>query len=186
MKRTYLIITTIITLFFLGCETDNLKDEMATDKENQFVLNETEMLKVAGEVQFGSKTNLKSAAHNSNTKSTTVSQKLYDYKIINESGRPCYYIINYEGGGFIILAADKRSEPLLAYSYESSFPLNEKEIPDGLLEWKENTIKEIKELRNQKRVNDYVMERWNKAMKDGWPSIIPTPGDPPNELEKKC
>src|SRR5690554_487943 len=174
MKNANLILTTIIALFIFGCDkTDTFKDETSIDKQNQFLLNEKEMIQIAGEVQFGCNTNLKS---------TPVSQKLTDYKLINEGGKPCYYILNYEGGGFIILAADKRSEPLLAYSYESSFPLNENEMPDGLLEWKENTIEEIKELRNQDWVNDYVLERWDKAIKDGVPRILPTPGDHPNEI----
>ncbi len=174
MNKAYFIITTIVTLLFLGCDkTDTLEDEISIDKQNQYVLNENEMIQVAGEVQFICNANLKSAS---------VSQKLHDYKLINKSGKPYYYILNYEGGGFIILAADKRSEPLLAYSYESSFPFNEDDMPNGLLEWKENTIEEIKELKNQEYINDYILKRWDKAIKDGVPSIIPTPGDPPGEI----
>lgn len=35
MKKVYLVIITIVALFFLGCDkTDTLKDEMSIDKEN--------------------------------------------------------------------------------------------------------------------------------------------------------
>ncbi|MDR1652791.1 MAG: Spi family protease inhibitor [Prevotellaceae bacterium] len=176
MKQKYLIITAIVALLFLGCNnTDILNDGISIDKENQFLLNEKEMIQIAGEVEFSGNTRLKSIP---------VSKKLFNYKLIKEGGNPCYCILNYEGGGFILLSADKRSEPVLAYSYESSFPLNETDMPIGLQEWTESAIEQIKELRNQAWVDDYVSERWDRAIKDGVPSILPAPisDDPPNEI----
>lgn len=61
MKNANLILTTIIALFIFGCDkTDTFKDETSIDKQNQFLLNEKEMIQIAGEVQFGCNTNLKS------------------------------------------------------------------------------------------------------------------------------
>ena len=47
---------------------------------------------------------------------------------------PSYYIINYAGGGFVIIAADKRVEPILAYSDNGHFLVTAK-LPGGLATW---------------------------------------------------
>ena len=41
-----------------------------------------------------------------------------------ESGEPLLYIFNFEGGGFVIVSADKSVEPVLAYSTTNSFAIN--------------------------------------------------------------
>lgn len=173
MKKLCLIVTTIVSLFILGCDNpDFLNDEIKNDEKNRFLLSESEMIQIA-EVTFRC---------NANLKSSDFSKEVSGYKLIVEDDRPCYYVVNYLGGGFIILSADKRGEPLLAYSYKSYFPLNENEMPDGLLQWKEATIEDIIQLGNQESIDDYTLERWEKALKDGVPSILPTEDDPSNEI----
>ncbi|MDR1793669.1 MAG: C10 family peptidase [Bacteroidales bacterium] len=39
----------------------------------------------------------------------------------NAAGLPLYYVIEYDGGGFVIMAADQRVKPVLAYSPNESF-----------------------------------------------------------------
>lgn len=163
---------------FIACDkTEILKQEISSEDENLFFLKESEMNLIAGEVKVYSN-------DITGLKSTSISNKLKEYILVyDEDGLPSFYILNYEECGFIILAADKRSEPILAFSYETSFPLHEKETPRGLQEWKENSIKDIKELRNQEWAEDYIAKRWDKAIKDGVPSILPIPSeDPPNEI----
>lgn len=63
---------------------------------------------------------------------------------------PSFYIINYEGGGFAIVAGDDRLNPILAYSDESSFPIDEKgSYPSGLVNWLEDTNALVKHVRKQ-------------------------------------
>ena len=47
---------------------------------------------------------------------------------------PSYYIFNYVGGGFAIISADRRIEPVLAYSPTSSFNVTGN-LPPGLTNW---------------------------------------------------
>lgn len=51
----------------------------------------------------------------------------------DDTGKPIYYVINYNEGGFVIVSADKRAIPILAFSETNIFPVN-KEYPDGVKE----------------------------------------------------
>ncbi|MFV0365946.1 MAG: C10 family peptidase [Mangrovibacterium sp.] len=156
----------------LGCEKTDTNDD--SNFNNQFSLSENELLSIAGEMpaEFESDVNLKSA---------NSFKQLIEYKLFLRDGVPYYYVLNYKGGGFIILAADKRSEPLLAYSFDSNFPMDEVNMPDGLIDWKNATISVIDSLRQFNWVEDYVAERWDKAVKDGARPLLPI-GDHPAEL----
>lgn len=43
-------------------------------------------------------------------------------EILSEDGTPLMRVFNYGKGRFIILAADRRANPVLAYSDETNFP----------------------------------------------------------------
>lgn len=136
VKRTIYILVVILSV--LGCEKTDTNNE--PNLNNPFSLSENELLRIVSEMpaEFDSDVNLKS---------TNSFKQLSEYKLFLRDGEPYYFIINYEGGGFIILAADKRSEPLLAYSFDSNFALDEANMPDGLIDWKNSTIGLIDSLR---------------------------------------
>ena len=58
---------------------------------------------------------------------------------MDENKTPLFHVLNYAKGGFIIVSADLRTVPVLAFANEGSFET--KEIPDGVkqiartLEW---------------------------------------------------
>ena len=68
----------------------------------------------------------------------------------DESEHPLFYIINFKEGGFAIIAGDKRSLPILAYSKIGYFDLDSRIIPLGLLNWLEETAEKIRGLRTGK------------------------------------
>lgn len=77
---------------------------------------------------------------------------------------PSMYIVNYDGGGFIIIAADKRIDPILAYSETSSFPITEKLLPEGLLNWLEPVHNAIAEIREANGEQGKLLENiWKKG-----------------------
>lgn len=78
--------------------------------------------------------------------------------IFYESGNaPAMYLINYNGGGFVIISATKTYYPVLAYSDSNSLSLeNFDKINDGLTIWKEEAKLAIKESR------DFSEERVSK------------------------
>lgn len=62
---------------------------------------------------------------------------------------PSLYAFNYDGGGFIILSADKRHLPILAYSETNTFDTtNFSEM--GVSQWVEDRKLEIEDLRNNR------------------------------------
>lgn len=61
------------------------------------------------------------------------------------SGTPAMYLINYNGGGFVIISATKSYYPILAYSDNNSLRAeNINNINDGLTMWMEGTKLAIK------------------------------------------
>ena len=63
-------------------------------------------------------------------------------EVYDDNGDITSYIVNYKSSGFIIIAADNRINPILAFSDSGTFPLDEDFYPAGLTEW----MSEIKEL----------------------------------------
>ncbi len=60
--------------------------------------------------------------------------------------KPTMYLFKYEDGGFVIISADKRMSPVLAYSKFGDFVLNEEEMPPGLVDWIYSTDHSINSL----------------------------------------
>jgi len=83
---------------------------------------------------------------------------------VKPDNRPTsFYIINYEGGGFIILAADKRIDPILAYSKDNPFPFEKKRLPEGLLNWLEGVHETIQEIRKENpEQGELLANNWKK------------------------
>jgi Spi protease inhibitor len=51
------------------------------------------------------------------------------------AGAPALYVFNFKGGGFLVLAADKRQEPVVAFSEEGDFDpqgLRDGQAPEGV------------------------------------------------------
>ncbi|MDT0677295.1 Spi family protease inhibitor [Autumnicola musiva] len=72
--------------------------------------------------------------------SNFINKKIEEHLVVNPDGKnPTSYIMNYEGGGFIIVSADDRTIPILAYSEKNKFPFNRNDtLPANLLNWLES------------------------------------------------
>lgn len=95
-------------------------------------------------------------------------------EISDEFGNIVYYIINYENGGFVIISADNRLSPILAYSELNTFTVNPNDYPLGLVSWLDaikNKVKEIRKSNSPQKPE--IKHRWNEL--DG--RIAPLPGD---------
>jgi hypothetical protein len=68
-------------------------------------------------------------------------------EITDESDITICYIINYENGGFVIISADNRLNPILAYSESNTFVADENNYPIGLRNWFDDTKNGIKKIR---------------------------------------
>jgi len=65
-----------------------------------------------------------------------------------DGANPSYYVFNYVGGGYSIIAADKRVEPVLAYSDKGGFATSGA-LPPGLKHWLTINDKNMKLLRTK-------------------------------------
>lgn len=105
----------------------------------------------------------------SNTKLKSLGNSLGKFENIKEvtdsNNVISYYIINYKGGGFLILSADKRARPVLAYSNENSFPIDNTEYPEGVVDWLESSKKYVAKVRESKaKLSSDDMELWSDCM----------------------
>jgi hypothetical protein len=75
-----------------------------------------------------------------------------------------FYVVNYSEGGFIILAADNRVSPILAYSDSGTFDTTEKQIIPPVAYWIETKKAQIQSIINSNQSQ-------NKDVKLEWEGI---------------
>jgi hypothetical protein len=76
-----------------------------------------------------------------------------------------YFIINYKDGGFVILAGDKRSEPVLAFSESNQFDLNTEYFPSGLVDWLYSSKESIETIRlNNIEIQPKTKRLWDNLL----------------------
>ncbi len=115
----------------------------------------------------------------------------------NEKGEPIMHIINFNDGGFVIVSGDKRSVPVLAYSFEAGFDINNMapatsdwlnhykfqfeeirkqnlEAPESTTELWDKILNKSLDTKGQKSVNKLMTTRWNQ----NWPYNMHCPPHP--------
>ncbi|MDP4290531.1 MAG: C10 family peptidase [Bacteroidota bacterium] len=142
---TFLIFLSLIFVFnFQSCKQESLKETyVATIVSNYNYQKDTLFapLNVAVEIasninksnvvsKIVGKTNMKSLKHRG--KKTV---KNYYTITDKEKKNPYFYVVNYDGGGYSIISADKRLMPILAYGDNGYF--NVDSLPFGVAKWLE-------------------------------------------------
>ena len=80
------------------------------------------------------------------------------------SQQPAYYIFNRAGGGFVIISALDAAVPVLGYSFEHSFSLDN-DMPENLREWMGLYSEQIAGRRaSGKAATKEELARWDEAM----------------------
>lgn len=93
---------------------------------------------------------------------------------IKEEGDPCFYILNDEAGGFVIVSAEENCDPILGYSYKGKIDIND--MPPALEYLLESYRKEILKIREKNIVsNEEIKARW-QTFKSGGASLKTTRG----------
>ncbi len=78
--------------------------------------------------------------------------------------QPAYYIFNRAGGGFVIISALDAAVPVLGYSFEHSFSLDE-DMPDNLRSWLSCYSEQIASRRTSgKAATAQELARWDAAL----------------------
>lgn len=90
-------------------------------------------------------------------------------EIKTKNSETAFYIVNYESGGFVLISADKRIDPILAFSEDNSFQ-TDTDYPENLQYWLDLTVKQI----------EYVKEKnveQNEETKFLWEKLVIYPDD---------
>ena len=130
-------------LVIFSCSKDNeLENSNINTQENFVKLSQAK--EIAGEIFFETKSN-STASRGITDEFTTRAVETID-EVKNEKGKTSFYIINYTEGGFILLSADNRTQPILGFSEVGKFEVNA--YPLGLKSWIKNAKKQITDIQD--------------------------------------
>lgn len=111
-----------------------------------------------------------------NTRSTAKKAVKSTFSVKPQGGAPSMYIINYEGGGFIIISGDYRITPILAYSKTNTFVTDKTEIPGGLLAWLSKVDETVEKIRSSNvNQSDDIKKAWDRFNKRSMNDAYPDP-----------
>ena len=100
-------------------------------------------------------------------------------KIKDEMGEELIYVINFDEGGFVLMPADNRIEPILAFSENNYFETKNVEQINGVGLWVSDTKEGIKKIKQSKEPQSEVMkELWKKYLTK---FRLKDEGDPPDD-----
>lgn len=87
-------------------------------------------------------------------------------RVKNSKKKDSFYIVNYDKG-FVMISADKRVAPILAFSDTNNFDFEKEEHSEGLSYWLNYTSEGILNL-TQKEANDSIKHIWGEFTKSNY------------------
>lgn len=97
----------------------------------------------------------------------------------DENNIAAFYIINYKNGGFVILAGDRRSKPILAFSKTHQFKLDAQYYPSGLVGWLYGMKEKMERIREENaEVNEGIRQLWSYLRDKNAPIVSSNEDDP--------
>lgn len=157
LKLHIRLLLMLISLLALSCQDENENFQPQEQQIDNFVSQELAR-QISNNVIFKNK-ELKN--NNLLGKSSSIKKVDNVFPVIDENEKIIFYIINYQKGGFIILSADKRSIPILAFSESESFDISSDSYPSGLVQWLDMTKEGIKYFRtNNVKQSKEIEEEW--------------------------
>lgn len=124
MKKNLLFYLSIVTVFFFSCQNNEIEeiDTKVTNTSTSLTINEASEY---AKKFYNSKLSLRSNSNNEIIESTSVK---------NEDESESHYVFNFENG-YVMINADKKFYPILSYSDEGSFNLEEAQNFTGYKYW---------------------------------------------------
>ncbi|PXV64159.1 Spi protease inhibitor [Dysgonomonas alginatilytica] len=146
MRQRKILLLSLVCLFLLSCnKADDIAEITQTDKN---------FIEQRVAVAFANMIEFPVDPKDSTSTRSTRYLEVDNITPFGDSQKPSYYIINYkDNNGYLILAADNRVYPLLAYSTSGTFQLDYQDMPGGLVEWMSDTNKGIENIRKEGALN---------------------------------
>ena len=134
-----------ISLILFSCSKDNEQEGSGKTAEENFV--GLLMAKEIGSgISFKAKENLVTNKSSSDGTQKKNIERIDEVK--NVKGKTVFYVINYVEGGYIILSSDNRMQPIIAFSEEGKFSVNENAYSEGLKSWMKSSEAQITAIQN--------------------------------------
>ncbi len=156
--RKFLFVSFFFVIFFFRCKP--VDEQVLEIKKVPFEVSLDEAVQVA------SKYDLTSNKSTDSKKARIVTNTDVDKKetIVDENKTPLFHVLNYAKGGFIIISADLRTVPVLAFADKGSFET--KEIPDGVKQWFDESKDKIKLVKkDSKEADPIIVKAWKEYLK---------------------
>ena len=176
--RKLLLICFLIAIALFSCKKNETVESLQIGTIKNHLVNEKQAIKIA---VLKSIFNRSSNSQNRISADKPVQKTIKNTTPINfDQEAPSFYIINYNEGGFIIVAGDDRSMPILAESDAKDFPVvKDAYYPGGLVQWLENTNDVIKTIRINNLPQDSVQKMaWQEIAYQNSMTVKPNDVDP--------
>ncbi|WKV10531.1 C10 family peptidase [Marivirga harenae] len=98
----------------------------------------------------------------------------------NKENELSFYTINFKEGGWVLLASDKRVNPILAYSEDGSFNPEKAKTANGISFWMDKAYDTINELKKNKEQSLKLKKLWGNIQVGGFSNALPN-GRPMDE-----
>ncbi len=159
----------LIGLFIYSCHEDEKLDLKESIIQSENFVNIGVVTDICSTIEFPTTVkSFKNEIINRNIESIT--------EISDDLGDIVYYITNYENGGFVIISADNRLDPIFAYSESNTFTVNSDDYPKGLVNWLGDTKNKVKKIRkSNSKQKPEIKQRWDEL--DSKRAPLPGDGD---------
>lgn len=183
LKQTKEIILILVIAFIYSCSKDEQISPVKKDiqQSKNFVKLE-DAYGIASVIEYPLSQNPKKSLR-ANKVTSTFKEIETALVVPDKDGTPSFYIINYKDNGFIMISADKRTNPIKAYSLTEKFPIQADKLPNGLLRWMAETSEMITQIRVlNKKQTESVARSWDICNIQG----VLKPEDHQEECGRNC
>ena len=167
MKKAFLLLaTTSIALMLISCEDSNLQlgADATETKTDEFGVSLDKALNVANAFWGDNNNSADTRAQG------TVVKNVFTIK--DEDGASLLHAINYDNGGFVLVAGDNRLNPVQAYSTKGKFLDNQNEYPLGVKIWMQSLKDSLRIMKLENiSPDEKTCAAWLKFTKGTMPKI---------------
>lgn len=142
MKKTIYL---ILVIFLFSCNRNNEDTTLIAKSDSHFISKKV----IEGILKNSTYKEAFAKPSKAETSGRLIDKQINNIQPINNNGNIVYYIINYVGGGYVIISADDRVNPILAFSENNTFDYNKAKTQNGIGLWLNEQMSAIDYVRNE-------------------------------------
>lgn len=148
----------IISTLFISCESDLIEQDIASDDslaKDEYTITGEESLQIARNFFSSLEGNTAFARKSSNDIQES-------FTISDRNSEAALHINKIKGGGFVIVSADRRIQPILAFSDQNDFPRASATTLDGVRDWIQSRVAVVDSVREHNtKQSESVRRMWD-------------------------